>query len=155
MTRTITIAAVAVGLLLTACGSDGDSGPELSEAQSAAAQSAIDSAAEDGVTLDESCVNELASELTDEDAVLAAGEGDAELSPQGEALTVQLLSCADEDEIIDVFIEGLSETGPTLDEDCAREQLEDFDVIEILTAAGDGSEPPEGLIDALTPCFGG
>jgi hypothetical protein len=155
MRRTFTIAAVTAGLLLTACGSDGDNGGDLTESQAAAAESAISSAAEDGITLDEGCVNDIAGQLTEEDAVLAAGEDDAELSPEGEALTVQLLSCADEGEIIDLFIEGLSETGPPLDEDCARSELEAFDVVEILTAAGNGDEPPQDLIDALTPCFGG
>lgn len=155
MIRTFTITAIAVGLTLTACGSDGDGGPELSEAQSAAAQSAMSSAAEDGITLDESCVNEIAVQLSDDDAVIAAEEGDADMSPEGEALTVQLLTCADEDEIIDLFIRDLSESGAELDEDCAREELEAFDVVEILTAAGDGGEPPQDFVEALTPCFGG
>ena len=113
MRRTLTIAALAAGLMLTACGSDGDSGSDLSESQAAAAQSAIDGAAEDGLTLDESCVNDIAAQLSDEDAELAAGEDDAELSPEGEALTVSLLTCADEDALVDVFIQGLSESGPS------------------------------------------
>lgn len=154
MRRTLTIAAFTAGLVLSACGSDGDSGPDLSEAQAAAAQSAIDGAAEDGIVLDESCVNDIAAQLSEEDAELAAAEGDDALSPEGEALTVSLLTCADEDELVDVFIQGLSESGPTLDEDCAREALESFDVVEVLTAAGEGSEPPQDFIEALTPCFG-
>ena len=153
MRRTLTIAALAAGLALTACGSDGDSGSDLSEAQASAAQSAIDGAAEDGITLDESCVNDIAAQLSDEDAELAAADGDDELSPEGEALTVSLLTCADEDALIDLFIEGMSEGGPTLDEDCAREELQSFDVVEILTAAGEGSDPPQDFIEALTPCF--
>ena len=68
---------------------------------------------------------------------------------------MQLLTCADEDEIIDLFIEGMSLSGPTLDEDCAREQIQGFDVVELLTAAGEGIDPPQDFIDALTPCFGG
>ena len=154
MRRTLTIAALTAGLALTACGSDGDSGSDLSEAQAAAAQSAIDGAAEDGIALDESCVNDIAAQLSDEDAELAAAEGDDELSPEGEALTVSLLTCADEDALVDLFIQGMSEGGPTLDEDCAREEIQDFDVVEILTAAGEGSDPPQDFIEALTPCFG-
>jgi len=154
MRRTLTIAALTAGLALTACGSDGDSGSDLSEAQAAAAQSAIDGAAEDGIALDESCVNDIAAQLSDEDAELAAAEGDDELSPEGEALTVSLLTCADEDALVDLFIQGMSESGPTLDEDCAREEIQDFDVVEILTAAGEGSDPPQDFIEALTPCFG-
>jgi len=155
MRRTLTIAAVTAGLALTACGSDGDSGSDLTGPQAAAAQSAIDGAAADGLALDESCVNDIAAQLSDEDAELAAAEGDDELSPEGEALTVSLLTCADEDELVDVFIQGLSESGPTLDEDCAREELQNFDVVEVLTAAGEGSDPPQDFIEALTPCFGG
>ena len=154
MRRTLTIAAVTAGLALTACGSDGDSGSDLTGPQAAAAQSAIDGAAEDGITLDESCVNDIAAQLSDEDAELAAAEGDDALSPEGEALTVSLLTCADEDALVELFIQGMSESGPTLDEDCAREELERFDVVEILTAAGEGSEPPQDFIEALTPCFG-
>ena len=154
MRRTLTIAALTAGLALNACGSDGDSGSDLSEAQAAAAQSAIDGAAEDGITLDESCVNDIAAQLSDEDAELAAAEGDDALSPEGEALTVSLLTCADEDALIDLFIQGMSESGPTLDEDCARDELERFDVVDVLTAAGEGSDPPQDFIDALTPCFG-
>jgi hypothetical protein len=154
MRRTLTIAALTAGLALTACGSDGDSASDLSEAQAAAAQSAIDGAAEDGITLDESCVNDIAAQLSDEDAELAAAEGDDALSPEGEALTVSLLTCADEDALVDLFIQGMSESGPTLDEDCARDELERFDVVEVLTAAGEGSDPPQDFIDALTPCFG-
>ncbi len=154
MRRTLTIAALAAGLALTACGSDGDSGSDLTGPQAAAAQSAIDGAAEDGITLDESCVNDIAAQLSDEDAELAAADGDDELSPEGEALTVSLLTCADEDALVDLFIQGMSESGPTLDEDCAREELQSFDVVEILTAAGEGSDPPQDFIEALTPCFG-
>lgn len=156
MRRTFTIAAVAAGLMLTACGSDDDGGSDLTESQAAAAQSAIDSAAEDGISLDEGCVNDIAAQLSEDDAVLAAGGDDAELSPEGEALTLELLSCADEDAIIDLFVESISESGgPALDEDCAREELEAFDIVEIITAAGEGDEPPAGLVEALTPCFGG
>lgn len=155
MRRTFMIATIAAGLALTACGSDGDSGSELSGPQADAARSAIDSAAEDGVELDESCVNEIAGQLSDEDASLAAAESDADLSPAGEALTVELLSCADEDAIVDLFVEELSQSGVPLDEDCAREQIEDFDVIELFTAAGEGSEPPQDFVDALTTCFDG
>ena len=155
MRRTLTIASIVAGLALSACGSDGDSGPALSGSQEAAAQSVIDAAAEDGIELDEACVNELSAQLTDEDAEVAAAEGDGDLSPAGEALTVQLLSCADEDAIIDLFISELSQTGATLDEDCAREQIERFDVVEVLTAAGGNDEPPQEFIDALTTCFEG
>jgi len=155
MTRILTIAAIAAGLALTACGSDGGSGSDLSGPQEAAAQSAIESAADDGFELDESCVNDIAAQLSDEDATLAAGEGDAELSPEGEALTIQLLSCADEAAIVDLFISELSSGDLPLDEDCARDEIEGFDVVELLTLAGDGGDFPQEFIEALTPCFGG
>lgn len=150
MRRAITIAAVAAGLVLTACGSD--DGGSISGPQADAAQAAIDSAAAEGLTLDEDCVNELAAQLSDEDAEKAAADGDAELSPDGAALTVQLISCADPDELIDSIIDAMTDGGAMLDEDCAREALEGLD-LGSLDPTGD--EPPAEFVEALTPCFGG
>jgi hypothetical protein len=153
MKRISIVAAAALVLAVSACGSDSDSA-DLSDAQAAAAQSAIDSAAEDGVTLEESCVNDVAAQLSEDDAALAAADADAELSTAGEALGIELLSCADSDEIIDLFIASLSEGGQPFDEACARETLEDFGVTELVESAGaDG--PPAELIDALTECLDG
>ncbi len=150
MKRTVMIVALAAATALTACGSDDST--SLSGPQADAAQSAIDSAEEDGLTLDEDCVNELAAQLSDEDAALAAEDGDADLSPAGEALTIQLVSCADPDELVDSLIEAM---GAGFDEACARDALEGLDLTELVTASGDGDEPPAEFVEALTPCFGG
>jgi hypothetical protein len=153
--RSIVAVAGALTLLaLSACGSDADSSSELSDAQSAAAESAIESAAAGGVTLDQGCVEEVAAQLSEEDAQLAADDPEAQLSDAGESLGIELLSCADEGEIIDLFIAGMSEGGAPLDEDCARTALEDVDVKEIIASAG-GGDVPADLVTALTPCLGG
>jgi hypothetical protein len=155
MKRTIVIAA-AITVGLVACGGDSDSGgSDLSDAQAGAAAAAIEQAESGGIELDESCVNDIAAQLSDDDAakVVAAGaEGDAELSAEGEALGVELLSCADEEALADLFITGLSESGQSFDEDCVREQLEGFDVTE-LAAASQGGEPPAELISSLVECL--
>ena len=151
MRRTFTIAAVAALVTLTACGSDDST--SISGPQAEAAQAAIDSAAEEGLALDEDCVNDVAAQLSDEDAELAAADGDAELSPEGEALTVQLVACADPDELIDSIIGSMNEGGAMFDEDCAREALQDLDLTALVSASGD--EPPADFVNALTPCFQG
>lgn len=154
--RSIVAVAAALTLLtLSACGSDADSTSDLSDAQSSAAASAIESAADDGVTLDRDCVEEVAAQLSEEDAQLAADDPDAELSAAGESLGIELLSCADAGEIIDLFIAGITESGTPLDEECARTALEDVDVKEIIASAGSGDDVPSELVTALTPCFGG
>ena len=149
MRTSVVILASVVALAVAGCGSD--DGPALSSDQAAAARSVIASAAEDGITLDEDCVNEVAAELSDADAALAAEDDTAELSAEGEALGVQLLDCADEDALVDLFLAQIGAEG--VDEDCARDALADFDVAEILRNAGEDTEPPEGFIEALEPCF--
>jgi hypothetical protein len=149
MRTSVVILTSVFALAVAGCG--GDDGPELSSDQAAAAQSVIDAAAEDGVTLDEDCVEEVAAQLSDADAALAAEDDTAVLSPEGEALGVQLLDCADEDAIVDLFLAEIGAEG--VDEDCAREALADFDVAEILRNAGEDTEPPDGFIEALAPCF--
>jgi hypothetical protein len=141
-----------LGLAVAGCGSDGGGdGSTLSDDQSAAARSAIDAAAEDGVTLDEDCVNEVASQLSDEDAALAAADPDAVLSDAGEDLGLELLNCASEEDIIELFLAGIGET-EGIDEDCAREALAEFDIRELITSAS-ADEPPAALVQALVPCF--
>ena len=150
MKRTIMIVTLAAATALAACGSDDSS--SISGPQADAAQSAIDSAAEGGVTLDSDCVNEVATQLSDADAELAAADGDAELSPEGEALTIQLIACADPDELIDGIIDAMGDDD-TLDKDCARDALKDLDLTSLMASSGD--EPPAEFVAALTPCFQG
>lgn len=149
MRATVVLLASVAALAVVGCGSD--DGPQLSSDQAAAAQSVIDAAAEDGVPLDEDCVNEVAAQLSDADAALAADDDTAELSPEGEALGIELLGCADDDAIVELFLAEIGAEG--LDEECARDALADFDIAEILRSAGENTEPPEGFIEALEPCF--
>jgi len=152
MKRTAAITIAIAGLLLAGCGSDSSGG--ASGPQGEAAQTAIDSAAEGGVQLDEDCVNEVASKLSDEDAEIIAGGGDEEVSAEGAALSLELLGCVDEDALTDMFIDGMSQSGQEFDEDCVREQLENFDVAELVTES-QGGEPPADVIAAMTECLSG
>jgi hypothetical protein len=128
-----------------------DSDGSIGTVQQQAAELAIAAAGVQGLELDEDCVNEIAAELSDEDAQLivdAGPDGDPALSAEGEALTTQLLTCVDEDALIDLFVAGLEESGEDFDEDCVRESLEDVD---LGAALGEDEAPPE-LIQAVTDC---
>jgi hypothetical protein len=152
MKKTVALGMTAMAFMIVSCGSDG--GTEVTDAQADAAASVVESAKDNGVTLDADCVEELTAQLSDEDAekLAAAGDGSAELSPEGEALGDEVLSCAPQDELVDLFISGMSESGEDVDEDCARDALADFDVAEIVSATN-GGEPPADLIAALVPCL--
>jgi len=108
-------------------------------------------AEDEGFGLDEACVNEVASQLSDADAqaIIDDPGGNPDLSPEGEATTVQILGCVDGDALIDQFIVGLTEGGQEVDEACVRENLRDFDLAE-LAASG---EPSSDMIGALVECF--
>jgi hypothetical protein len=152
-TRTVVIGA-AIALGLTACGSDSDSSG-LSDDQSAAAQRAIDQAQAGGIELDEACVNEVAAKLSDDDAakIVASGpDTTADLSPAGEALSLDLLECADQSGLIDLFVDGMNQSGQSFDEACLRDQLAGVNVAE-LVAASQGGDPPADLVDALSTCL--
>lgn len=148
--KTTLTATLAAGLLvLAACGDDDDG---ASGVQGEAASQAIEAAQAEGLALDEGCVNDLAAQLSDEDAqaIIDAGpDGDADLSPEGQALTAELLTCVDQDELIDVFIQGLEESGQEVDENCVRENLEGVD---LSSALGSEDEPPAELINAVFEC---
>jgi hypothetical protein len=147
------VASLAVAVLVLAgCGSDsgGASGP-----QGEAADAAMAAAAEQGMELDEDCVDDLAAQLSDEDAeaIVAAGpDGDADISDEGTAIGVQLLSCADNEDLVDAFIEEMkANTGADFDEACVRESLEGVDMSEMAGEATTGT--PEELVTAVTDCF--
>ena len=148
MKRTAIIITLVAATALTACGSDDSTA--VSGIQADAAQAAVDSAAEQGLTLDRNCVDDVAVQLSDEDAAIAAADGDADLSPEGEELSLQLLACADQDELIDSIVTGM---GDGVDQECARDALKALDLTTVLAASGD--EPPAEFTEALTPCFGG
>ena len=149
MKKSIGATIAAAALVLAACGSDGDSG--ASGVQGEAADAAMALGAEEDFELDESCVNDLAKQLSDEDAqaIVDSGGGDADLSPEGEALSAQLLSCVDNDVLVDQFIAGLAASGQEVDEDCVREKLEGVDLTQM---ASDADLPDEVVIELLE-CF--
>ncbi len=133
-----------------------DAGSSASGPQAEVADEAIASAKENGIDLDADCVNELASQLSDEDAqaMLDAGpDGEAELSDEGTAIGTQFLGCAGNDEIIDALIVELQKSGQEFDEDCVRDGLQDLDLAELAaSAAGEGGTPEE-VINAVFSCF--
>jgi hypothetical protein len=153
MSKTLAIGVAIVGLVLTGCGSDGssESGGDLSDAQAAAAAATLEDAESGGLVLDEECVNGIASQLSDEDAEKIAGEGDAELSAEGAALGTELLGCADQESLIDLFIAGIAGSGEAIDEDCARDKLQDVDIAELVASSEDG-DPPADVIAAIAEC---
>lgn len=141
-----------VGLALAGCGSDGDSGDgDLGGPQAAAAAATIESASNSGLQLDEGCVNDLAAQLSDADAEAIASSDDAEISAEGQALGAELLGCADADALVDAFIAGMSESGQEIDEDCARDKLEDVDIPELVAATENGDMPSD-LVAQLIEC---
>jgi hypothetical protein len=152
MKKTLAVGMTALALLVASCGSDG--GTELTGAQADAAASVVKAAKGGGIDLDEDCVGELTAQLSDEDAekLAAAEDGSADLSPEGEALGDDVLKCAGQDQLVDLFITGMSQSGQNVDEDCAKDALADFDVAEIVSATN-GGDPPADLIAALVPCL--
>lgn len=162
MKKTLVLGVVIVGLMLTGCGSDGgsdggsdsgsDGGSDLSGPQAAAAAATLEQAESGGLTLDKECVNDLAARLSDDDAEkIAADDDDADLSPEGEALGTELLGCADQDSLIDLFITGMAASGEAFDEDCARDKLQDVDIAELI-ASTEGGDPPSDVIAAIAEC---
>lgn len=145
---------VAVGLLVAACGG-GDGGGDSSGAQAQAAQQTIDAAKEAGFDLDEGCVNDIASQLSDDDAqaIIDAGpDDDPDISAAGSALAGQLGGCLGQDDLLDEFIDGMKADGEEFDEACVRENLQDFDLASI-AAQGENAEPTRELFAALVDCF--
>jgi len=143
--------AVVGAVALASCGSEDTS--ELSDVQADAVDAAIESAADDGIELERSCVEEVAAQLSDEDAALAATDGDATLSAEGEALSLDLINCADDEQLVDFFVTNLEQSGTPFDEDCAREELQDLDLKALIATTGDGGDPPPEFVEALTRCF--
>lgn len=147
----ILIAFATGALALTACGSDGGSGA-ASGPQADAADRTIEQAAEDGVELEEGCVNEVTAKLSDDDAEAIAAGRDSDVSAEGQALAIELVQCADADALADLFIEGMSQGGQEFDEDCVRDKLSEFDIAEVVAASDSGS-PPAELVTAMMGCM--
>jgi hypothetical protein len=107
---------------------------------------------EAGIELDRSCVEEIAAQLTDEDAqaiVDAGPDGDADLSAEGEALQADLFTCMDQSAIIDLFIQGIEESGQEVDDDCVQDALKDVDLAPLL----ESGEPPAEVVEAVLGCI--
>lgn len=137
-TRIISSLAAAT-LLLSACGGSGGT----SGAQSEAVDALIESAEDEGIEVDRGCVDDLAKDLSDADAdkLVAAGvDGDAELSPEGEALTLKLFGCVDIDSYVDAIV---ADMGDEIDADCLKDALKDVDL----------STGEDALTGALFQCF--
>ena len=118
------VAALAGGLLaLAACGGDGGGN------QDQAADMLIEGAEDEGLEIDEDCVRDKASQLSDEDAqkIVDAEDSDEtpDLSPEGLALTAEVVSCVPRDAMIDQILGELPEG---IDGDCVRQALEGVDL---------------------------
>ena len=140
------------GLALAACGSSDN---EASGAQAQAAQQTIDAAKDAGFDLDEGCVNDIASQLSDEDAeaIVAAGRaGDPDVSAEGSALASQLVNCISQEALLEEFIAGMKADGQPFDDACMRETLKKFDLA-ALAAQGANATPSNEMATAIAECF--
>jgi hypothetical protein len=149
MKKTIGATFAVAALALAACGSDG--GGSAGGVQGEAADAAMALAEGEDFEIDEACVNDLASQLSDADAqaLVDSGGDDAVLSPEGQATTLQIPSCIDSEALIDLVIAGMAQDGQPFDEACVRENLQDFDLSEIVASG----EPTSEMIGALIACF--
>lgn len=115
----------AATMLFAACGSDDDGG--AGGDQGAAADLLVDAVGEEGVELDRDCVNDIAGELSDDDAaaIVAAGpDGDPDISPEAEALGGRILNeCLDLSSAIDAILAEIGDDDG-IDKDCLRTELE-------------------------------
>jgi hypothetical protein len=124
--------------------------------QGEAAETLIAATEGGGIELDPACVSDLTAQLSDEDAqeiVDARAESDADVSAEGTAIVGRLLGCADNDQLIDVFIEQLQAAGQEFDEACVREGLQDVDLAEIAASQDDQSGTQEEAMSAVFDCF--
>jgi hypothetical protein len=127
-------------------GDDGDGG----ENQNEAADIFIEQAEAAGIETDEDCVREKAEKLSDADAqaiVDAGDDGSPQLSPEGEALSIELASCISTEDLIEEVLSSLPEG---IDEDCVREAMEGVD----LSNLAGGETPPE-FAAAIGECVTG
>ncbi len=135
-TRIISSLAVAT-LVLSACGGSGGKQGEVADLL-------VESASEEGLELDEGCVDDLAGQLSDEDAekMIEAGvDGEADISPEAQALAFEMITCIDTDSLVDTMI---AELGDEVDADCMRDVLEDVD-----PAALANGDLPEGIFACM------
>lgn len=87
-----------------------------------------DEATASGIELDRRCVDEIMAEMSDADArlILDAGpDGDPAISPEGEALGDEIISCIDTDSLVDSIVADLGDEN--IDVDCLRNELKALD----------------------------
>jgi hypothetical protein len=147
------IVLIAVGaLVLGACGSD-DSSTELTADQERVVELVMETSGAEGLELNEPCVRDVISKLSPPDAkTLADNElgGNVELSPEGEALGEDLVTCLDRDKFIDALVADLNAGGVNVERDCIADALADVELRELFDTTGSG--PPPEVVAALDAC---
>lgn len=141
------IKAMTVGAMLTlaACGGGSGGGD-----QAKVADMALQEMSDQGVELDAECVKDKTAKLSDEDAkklVEAGPDGDADVSPEAEAIAQEMIACISQDALVDQMVESLPEG---VDADCVRKELEGMD----LAALAEGGDMAE-FGEAMTKCVSG
>lgn len=140
MNKILTVV-MSAALVLGACGDSSASG-----AQGEVADLFIDVANDEGLALDEDCVRDNTSKLSDDDAralVDAGLEGDADISDEGDAIGEDIFSaCVDPEKYIDFIVDSFTENDDTVDGDCLRDELSGLSVNEV----------DEKLFDAAFAC---
>ncbi len=145
-TRLISAIAVA-GLTMVACGGGG--GGDRGEA----VDIFVDAMAEQNITVDRDCADDLVQQFSDDDiaAIVEAGAGgDASLSDEGDEIAAGLIDCVDASEMVDSMIDDLvAEVGDeNVDADCLRDALSGIDL-----ANPDDPAVTTAMFDCVT--FGG
>jgi hypothetical protein len=178
MRKSLLSVVAGTALLFAACGSDSDGastdagtessspaadsapstdpGSSASGAQGEVADMVIAEAKNEGIDLDADCVNDITAELSDEDAaaIVAAGVGgDPDVSVEGDAAAAKIATCADNEQLVDAFIEELKSSGQTFDEQCVRDGLEGANLAELATSEETGTSAPTDLVEAVFDCF--
>ncbi len=156
------IAPIALLVFASACNDDDGGSGGLTDDQQAAVDQLQTASDEEGIVFDEDCLTDKAGELSDEDAaaIVAAGpDGDAQLSAEGEALTLELFSCLDNDAMIDLLISEMEASGEAVDEGCVRDALDGVDLGAMFAASeggGDLEEDPDAAAAmlSLVACMG-
>jgi hypothetical protein len=142
------LVAATLVLVLGGCGAD----DRPSSRSATAADVFLQGAADDGIEVDPACVEELAGELSEEDAraVVEAGPRGRpdDLSPAGAAVVGRLLACADRESLAQALVADLEALGSSVDDSCVREVLTGLDLSTILDRA-DGQDV---LFEAVVPC---
>jgi hypothetical protein len=147
---TAIVATAMLALGAAACGDDDGGGGGGGGDQEAAADLFLEQAEQAGIDTDEECVREKAEQLSDADAkaiVDAGDDGSPELSPEGEALSLELAGCVSTEDLMDEVLSSLPEG---VDQDCVRDALDDAD----FSAIAGGETPPE-FAAAIAECVSG